>query len=609
MALIGLAQIALNVLCTTVGLVNLTNHLIQQGISDLMAAFKAIKGGGYFSWKEWGIQKAISIAVAFIGAGLKAVTKWVGDKIAPSLKQSIKNFAGKCKALSKRFTGGFTTNDASKTRILLKKAGARLAGGIVKDLVQTLVNDGLDELLIKRISAAIEKKVTDKIIESLEKNTWVQAAIALDVKNDSNHWQNIFQQEGLAILQDPGSEFRRACKEVLKGVVTNEVLDQLKKTTSGSVQLVEEFIQAAPQMAEATHKALTLTGTFLTKFESKIQQKYKKDIEKVQKEQKEKEEQQQQQEERQQTQVAMHVVNAPPPVDEEDMIVPKVVVNQAYTSDLRDYYYEAPSSAGNLYSTFSSHLTRQITSQIQQGIIHPLAGIGVNMGVDKMLAGVHEAIEKEEARYMSEGGGDLSNVTNIVGNDAEEKKNTKTEREKNAAQHNADGNEKSGGSSASGPVAPENQYAADEVRNDAQFDRTTAAHLANQEGRPVYIYEKDKRGKVKLVDIVGDELRGDSIRFLHTSSNDGNTKEHWELHLTKIDIKRGKVLRPMDGNGKDNCGFAAAACQIEGVGSAHELREQLADHIATSPHTAALRTMQQRMQVLNPGVLMRGGVI
>jgi hypothetical protein len=131
--------------------------------------------------------------------------------------------------------------------------------------------------------------------------------------------------------------------------------------------------------------------------------------------------------------------------------------------------------------------------------------------------------------------------------------------------------------------------------------------LANNKGRPVYIYEKDNRGKIKLVDIIGDELRGEPIKMLHTASHNGNTEGHWEPHLTKRDIKKGKVLNLIDGSGKDNCGFAAAARQIEDIGSAAELREQLAKHIATSPHTAPLRAMQQHMQALNTKVLMQGG--
>jgi preprotein translocase subunit SecA len=652
-ALIGLAQIVLSVLCTTVGLVNLASNFVQQGISDLMAAFKAAKGGGYFSWKEWGIQRAISMAVAFIGAGVKMLKQWVSDKIVPNLNKGIQKFAGKVQAITNRFKVGFSADDASQSRTLLKEVGTRLAGGIVKDLVQTLVNDGLDKLLVEHISASVEKAVTKKIIEALEQNTLVQAAIALDVKNNSNHWQNILQQEGLAILHDPGSEFGRACKEVLKGVITNEVLDQLGENKEGSIgkQLVKEFIQTAPQIAEATHKALTLTGKFLKKFEKEIQDKHKKSIEKAQKEQQQREEEEKQQQEtvQQQSQEAVQAVSAPPPVSEEDIGIPQIAFNKDYKGDLRQYYYEAPSSAGNLYSTFSSHLTSQITNHIQGGIIHPLASIGVNMTVDRMLAGVHKSIEEEKKRYQEGAGGQRDKV-NAVSNRLTPEGGTTEEKAQEAHQQAAQPNEGATETQHTPPSQPttENTSVEELARQckEGKFGLTQAAILAAMTNRPVAVKENGK-----LVKIIGNEKPGKIIVIdLERSAN--QESGHWTGSVSKKDQRKAqsmtakaqkmiakaqnaiekhgdsqkaqikiaagekmlaeaqKLSTPMVVNsGVDNCGYDASAFQIDGVSSGAELREQLVRYIThANPSLATeLYDTQKQIASTNPGVLMYGG--
>jgi hypothetical protein len=52
----------------------LAKELISEGISDLITAVKAgIQGG--FSWAEWGLQKAISLAVSLISAGWDAIKR------------------------------------------------------------------------------------------------------------------------------------------------------------------------------------------------------------------------------------------------------------------------------------------------------------------------------------------------------------------------------------------------------------------------------------------------------------------------------------------------------------------------------------------------------
>jgi hypothetical protein len=222
----------------------------------------------------------------------------------------------------------------------------------------------------------------------------VHAALALDVKNNNNDWKNRLQQEGMALLATTKDhKVLYALKEIAKGVAGNKI-----KGASAVLKGAE--------MTKAMVEVLTFTDTFLEKFHQKLEKTHKKKIEAAAAAQEEIEQQQAaaQQQENEQQQTHQQVVSAPPlPTDEEDIAMPVITMQEDYKSDLRGYYYEAPSSDKGLCNAFSSSITSSITQKIQGDIIKPATGELVNWSIDKMLEKVEETVKKSEDDFCIEG--------------------------------------------------------------------------------------------------------------------------------------------------------------------------------------------------------------
>ena len=119
---------------------------------------------GKFSWAEWGLQKAISIAVSLVSAGWDAIAR-----SCTAIKNTVKNVAKLGTELGKK-----------GINVALKQVGLALGKGIAKECVTALVNYGVDKTLVADIEKHIAQDVSEKITKALANNQLVRQAIALD---------------------------------------------------------------------------------------------------------------------------------------------------------------------------------------------------------------------------------------------------------------------------------------------------------------------------------------------------------------------------------------------------------------------------------------------
>ena len=239
-ALIGLAQITAGVFlaaCTLGTGLMLAKGLISEEISDLITAVKAgIQGG--FSWAEWGLQKAISLAVSLICAGWDAIKKGF-----TAVKETAQNRGSATTVLGKQ-----------GMKVAMQRVGLELGKRVAKDCVNALVNYGVDQLIVKNIEEEIAKKVTEKVSRFLEQNTLAQAALALDLKNENNHWQNLLLQEGLALLA-----VEKYNTEVYSQLLTNQGV--LRPSHARSLRMAREKYTAYKKQHERLKGISGLTQT------------------------------------------------------------------------------------------------------------------------------------------------------------------------------------------------------------------------------------------------------------------------------------------------------------------------------------------------------------
>ena len=585
-ALIGLTQIAAGVfinVCTLGVGTTWGNAFISEGVSDLITAVQASIQGGYFSWASWALQKAISLAITLASAGIEKmkqlfqspqkVTGEVATKVAE--QQTEAQIRKKCLDTS------------------IKRVGLEFGKGVGKACANALVNYGVDQLLMKNIEKEIAERVAKKVTQSLGENKWVQAALALDIKNENNYWQNRLLQEGMALLAEKKDDkVLYALKEVAKGVASN--------TIPGA----QAAMQSAA-MIKALDEVMTMTDSFLAELHNKIGG-YEKEIKKAQEERQEVEKQQQQ-EATEQHQENQQISAPPPPVDEEDLEVPFIAFQENYKSDLRSYYHDnRPSDAKNLCGSFSSAITSRIANKIQGDIVRPATGALVNMGIDKMLEGVEKSVQQDEQDCRISGAPvyyakKMANEKlkkdkkNKHGKDRTEQHvpTERTQEDKTPS----DNKQPSAGDTEHNTksVKPDNKTIAERIRNGAPVTYLEMAALAAELERPIIV--RDEQNGNRLLTL-GSKQKGKPIKMGYIPAIDGGIGHF--VHPDKPDSA-------IPSSGLNNCALNVAASQT-GLDGA-DLRERVAKRVAQSRYTQKLHRATETLRAYKPAAMIEGGKV
>jgi len=154
-AMLGLAQIIAGaaILILTAGTATqVANMLISEGISDMVYATMA-GISGHFSWEEWGIQKAISLAISLATYGV--------GKLA-SLGKTVSN-AAKLGQISRTATFARTVGKA------VANAGLQVGVSLTTDRVIELVKNGLIDNILNTFEANILQDLQSSLKYNLER--------------------------------------------------------------------------------------------------------------------------------------------------------------------------------------------------------------------------------------------------------------------------------------------------------------------------------------------------------------------------------------------------------------------------------------------------------
>ncbi|ACP20925.1 hypothetical protein Aasi_1610 [Candidatus Amoebophilus asiaticus 5a2] len=574
LAIIGLAQVAAGVLvCACTGKIDTGLGFINEGISDLLATFKAVKSGT-FSWAQWGIQKAISLAVAIISCG------WQGIK---DTFKTVKETAQKIGTVGR----GIAQNGV---KAAINKAAVELGKGIVKEVVNSAVNHISEKLIIENIEGYIEKKIVKKLEKRLLANELMSKALSLDVKNKNNYWQQILIQEGMGLLHKPDSKFEQFLKgpgaTLLKAGLAK--MNQLMAAEGGSGVKVFQDALKVRAMADALFEILNMTDKFFSDFADKIELKYKADIEKAAQEQAEKENAKKEgkgkEKEEAHTSTTEQVI-APPEVEQGEIKTARVGSGTTYNSQVeskgeavREYYYGAVSSKGSLSKVFAGSLKAKITNKIQGEFIQPATSSLVSMGVDKLSEGLTERANAGLVAFRAE------HHTHDIGDKlATTKKDEKQEQ---------------AGESTGKKLDAHSEQKAKAVAEGKRGDITDVALLAKTVKRPIIIY---KNGKI--YNIIGKDLPGEPISLSHSSEGVG----HWEPIDKSIQVNV---------SGEYNCLYDAVAAQMSsaereklGVQNGQDFRQHIVKEIQTNATiTQQFMAQAAELSYLKPAAMMEGGL-
>ncbi|MDR0329936.1 MAG: hypothetical protein LBH99_04700 [Rickettsia sp.] len=216
--------------------------LISEGVSDLITAIKDGIINRDFSWESYGIQKAISITVSLVCAGLGAIKDAAKTAIS-GVKQAIS-------AVAQRVTQTVKQG----WQIAAKAFGTSLAKGIAKEVITQVVNYGVNKALMPSIQTEIQNRLEKPIQNALLRNPKVKEMLELDGKNGNNKYQTLIKQKAMEILnpeQTQDSALFKIAQGIAVGIAKNKipnlsVILQIKDAMEAIVQLstfVSDFLK------------------------------------------------------------------------------------------------------------------------------------------------------------------------------------------------------------------------------------------------------------------------------------------------------------------------------------------------------------------------------
>ncbi|CAF4653206.1 unnamed protein product, partial [Rotaria sp. Silwood2] len=143
-AMIGLAQVIAGAVLISFGLVNIGGALLNEGISDMIYATMAGLSGN-FSWKDWAIQKSISLSLSIMTAGFGRLA-------------SAGNTVAKLGSVSR----------AAMITKLVGKAATQFATTCLTNFLTEKIMEQIQEGVIQKIVSSIEKKFLQGILNSIK---------------------------------------------------------------------------------------------------------------------------------------------------------------------------------------------------------------------------------------------------------------------------------------------------------------------------------------------------------------------------------------------------------------------------------------------------------
>ncbi|XP_054914331.1 uncharacterized protein LOC129378078 [Poeciliopsis prolifica] len=305
---LGILQIIGGTLLTafTVGtLAQIGIGLISEGLSDCTEGITAMIKGE-FSWKEWGIGKAISIGVSILSFGVgKIISK--GFKAA---KAAIKAIGKKLKPLPKFLSNQAKNGLSTVTKTNMKNALKLTAKKIVEKAASYGLGKAEEKLLeqiLKGIKNEVTKGITEKVKSKLEEEPLVNSIILSHVEDREQLCDLLNNEEKRKKLQDifvkysntsieplrPDlrweDKFNSSLTEILDSAVDEAKKaikvaklnnDSARKCSLKKTNLVLKAIQVthyAALAADAIHTVSTMLGKFFSNFEKELDI-YKKEV-------------------------------------------------------------------------------------------------------------------------------------------------------------------------------------------------------------------------------------------------------------------------------------------------------------------------------------------
>ena len=481
--------------------------LLSEGISDLITAVKDGIINRDFSWVSYGIQKAISLTVSLVCAGMGAI------------KDAAKTAVTGVKQVGSLVTNVATQSVKEGWIIAAKAIGTEVGKGVAKTVVTQLVDYGVNKTLMPSIKEEVMKRVEKRIQDALLQNPIVEKMLRLDGYNRNNYYQNVIKTKALELLNPqnkPQHALITISKGIAKGIASNKIpgLSTVLQVNDALAAL-DELNKFVPEFIESLNVAIEEVSqkeNVNQKIENLDQQQQIDRKSQVSTEQKEINEE-----------IGSTYTSNYTQEHQVDDINLEFVENQEEQISLE----RKNKSPEGLCQDLVKSVTTNMCNIIQSKLVTPVTTAGINFGMKKLTAGLDRSIQDQIGNYQAE---------------------RRTEFFQDNDRDNRIPDEFKQGSKDPQAVAKAHAMIND-IKNGGEAGLPHLGPLSSETGRPIKVL--DEKGKV--VRIIGEDKGGQPIVVEYHKPTADNPRGHWTLP--------GGVEPAVNNTGANNCLFNVIAQQ------------------------------------------------
>ncbi|CAF1332837.1 unnamed protein product [Adineta steineri] len=475
--------------------------LITEGVSDLITAVKDGIINRDFSWVSYVIQKAISLTVSLVCAGLGAI------------KDAAKTAVAGVRCIGH----AMTTTIKAGWKIAAKAIGTSLAKGVAKELVTQLVDYGVSKALMPTIQDEVMKRIEQPIQNALLANARVKKMLELDGVNRNNRYERLIKDQAMELLnsQKQQNALLSITVGIGKGIATQKIAGLSAILTTYEVtQALAELVKFVPDFIEKLNEV----------------------IDKIYKEQKIDEQQSRNQHSKVDTQTTddkkeknnkeasqNYAANYTPETSSTDIDQSSDVEPQQQVQLERKI-----KSTDVLCGALATSVSAQMCNIIQKKLITPVTQTGISSVMTKLTSGLDKSLQDEIGNYQAE-----RRIEFFQDRD----KNNRIPDEFKTGMYDMEAVEKA-------------DEMIDELINGGEAGLPHLGPLSDAIRKPIKVL--DENGQ--LVRIIGADKGGEPIVVEYHKPNEFNSSGHWTLP--------GGNDSTLGDTGKNNCLFNVVAEQI-----------------------------------------------
>ncbi|CAF3803372.1 unnamed protein product [Rotaria sp. Silwood1] len=575
--LLGIAQAVVGaalIVFTAGAAIQIGTMLLSEGIGDMITAIKSAIIDE-FSWEEYAIQKAISIAITIATCGMPAL-KETGQGIKSGLKGCV-NIVKSTAVGGKELVGQFTKEGWV---LVGKQIGQAFVKAGTKEILKTVLDKTILAQLSKRINEEISEHIQERVNNEIKDNQIIKEFLTVDAAlRRTNTCHNEVENLLNRILHPQSNRFVDAAISIVKSIInqlTNGVSAHILKIfTAGKCVtdlvtfLDEVFIEFRRDLVKLRDK-LKIDHLLHKNNQNNIDERTAKEIVEQLKREK--------YIEKDHIKIIKQLDPSPIALKEHKKHETYVVqvCNDIYieTTNRSEYAFEK----NMITRTVNDHLANYMTNRLNAELIKPAVHTSVDAGVNHLSKKIEAACAGSKGTLEEQ----LKNrraQNDIIRHGKDMMKRAAKSIRKDNVQDGI-------------PIHPDIENMAKNVENGAPGDLKDILAISARLRRPVQIF---RNGAYDIT--IGDMNGSEPLKLNFEESNTGDIG-----HYTSNDA--GTVVIP---SGPTNCLYDAISEQTNIPSD--NLRQYVADHMRhnTDYYRKMMPAYEMLAQNQNKGLLYVGG--